>query len=82
MRPIKRVVVYHKWLPLHSSLYWHVFSYLFLAGKFGAQSKGKTSEAADVVRWSVRSFLFSILFLTFGFKLLNSLEILGGALLS
>lgn len=39
-------------------------------------------EAADVVRWSVRSSLFSILFLPFGFKLLHSLEILGGALLS
>lgn len=39
-------------------------------------------EAADVLRWSVCSSLISILFLPFGFKLLNSLEILGDALLS
>lgn len=60
-------------------------STFFLAWKFGAQSKEKKTQvcaAADAVRWSGRSSLISILFLPFGFKLLNSLEILGCALLS
>lgn len=59
-----------------------VFSTFFWPGSFVHRAEEKqVCEAADV-RWSVRSSLISILFLPFGFKLLNSLEILGIALLS
>lgn len=59
------------------------FSTFFWPGSLVHRAKEKqVHEAADVVRWSVCSPLISILFLPFGFKLLNSLEILGHALLS
>jgi len=74
-------VLYHKWLPLRSSLL-ALFSVVFWPESLVQRAKEKhMCKAAVAVRLSVHFSWISISFLPFGFKVLNSLEMLGCVLL-